>query len=234
MGVQSAAPERRKLKRPRLATALALLLGFLLYLYAPMPAPQVAPATPGDCVELHLWTNGFHTDIAAPAEIFPAAHPLRRLYPDARVFLIGWGEEGFYRADAFSFWRGLDAIVPPSPSVMHIAYNAPAAARYLGPIDDVAVPVSREGAARFVAYVDRTLTLDASGQPILVAPGKLVGRSSFLRARGSFHLFNVCNQWMARALRAAGLNVNARAAWMGDSLVEAARRERAAGCSRGT
>ena len=95
-----------------------------------------------------------------------------------------------------------------------------------------AIAVSREGAAAFVAYVDRTLALDAAGGAIVVAQGKLIGQSSFLRARGSFHLFNVCNQWMARALRAAGVNVNARAAWLGGGLLEEVRRERPTGCAR--
>ena len=56
--------------------------------------------------------------------------------------------------------------------------------------------------------------LDAKNAVVIVAPGKVIGRSDFLRTRGSFHLFNVCNQWLARALRAAGVDVNARAAWL--------------------
>lgn len=232
MGVPSAAliGRRTLAQRPLAASTTLVALLLMAYLFFPLPAPRVAAPSETDCIELQLWTNGFHTDIAAPAGIFPQDHPLRQLYPDARVLLIGWGEERFYRADVFNAWRGLDAIIPPSPSVMHIAYNAPDAARYLGPTDAAIIPISGEGAARLVAYVDRTLALDEGGAVQIVAPGKLIGRSSFLRARGSFHLFNVCNQWMARALRAAGVNVNARAAWMGTWLIAEARRERPAGC----
>lgn len=230
MGVPGEAAERRGLKHPRLTALAVFVFAVIVYLYFPQPAPRVTPARAGDCIELHLWTNGFHTDIAAPAAMFPDGHALRRLYPEARVFLIGWGDERFYRSDVFSIWLALDAITPPSPSVMHIAYDAPGAAAYLGPTGDAPIAVSREGAAGFVAYVDRTLALDGAGAVIPIAPGKLIGRSSFLRARGSFHLFNVCNQWMARALRAAGLNVNARAAWLGGGLLKEVRRERPAGC----
>ncbi|MBL8530359.1 MAG: DUF2459 domain-containing protein [Hyphomonadaceae bacterium] len=203
----------------------------LTYLYAPMPAPRVTAPSAGDCVELTLWSNGYHSDIGAPAEIFPQTHPLRRLYPDARSFLIGWGDEAFYRSDGTNLWLGLQALMPPSPSVLHIAYNAPAASAYLGPNDQVTIGVSREGAARFVAFVDRALVLDASGAPVRVAAGKVVGRSAFLRSRGSFHLFNVCNQWMARALRAAGVNVNARAAWLAGPLIRQARASGVAPCA---
>lgn len=231
MGVPGEALERGRLKRPRLTALAALVFAVMVYLYFPQSAPEVAAPRADDCVELHLWTNGFHTDIAAPAEIFPNSHALRRLYPEARAFLIGWGDERFYRSDVFDWGLALDAVMPPSPSVMHIAYDAPGAAAYLGPNGDAPIAVSRQGAAGFVAYVDRTLALDAEGRPEIVAPGKLIGRSAFLRARGSFHLFNVCNQWMARALRAAGLHVNARAAWLGGGLLKEVRRERPHVCS---
>ncbi len=236
MGVPGEAAERGKLKRPRLAALAALSFCLLVYVYGPSTPPAVAAPSEGDCVELHLWTNGFHSDIAAPAAIFPANHPLRRLYPQADSFLIGWGEESFYRSDVFRLELAFDAIVPPSPSVMHVVADAGRAQAYLGPreqLQEAVVAISREGAAGFVAYLDRTLALDAAGMPIVVTPGKVGGRSSFLRARGSFHLFNVCNQWMARAVRAAGVNVNSRAAWMGDWLVREVQRERPGGCASG-
>jgi uncharacterized protein (TIGR02117 family) len=202
---------------------MLLAVGVIVYLYAPIPAPRAAPPAEGDCVELHLWSNGYHSDIGAPAAIFPAEHPLRQLYPDAESFLIGWGEQAFYYSDGTDLWLGVDALIPPSPSVMHVAYNAAPSSAYLGPNDDTVVAVSRDGAERFVAFIDRALVLDENGEPVHIAAGKVVGRSVFLRTRGSFHLFNVCNQWMARALRAAGVNVNARAAWMAGPLIAQVR-----------
>jgi uncharacterized protein (TIGR02117 family) len=231
MGVSGEAVERRGLSRRPLAASVTLAATLLFaYLYLPVPAPRVAAPSDGDCVELHLYSNGFHSDIGAPAEIFPEDHPLRRLFPQARSFLIGWGDQRFYYSDGANLLLGLDAIVPPSPSVLHVAYNAGPSSAYLGPNDDMAIGVSRAGAARFVAYVDRALVLDANGDPIRTSDGKVVGRSAFLRTRGSFHLFNVCNQWMARALRAAGVDVNARAAWLAGPLIRQVRRSGRGGC----
>lgn len=200
------------------------------YLYLPIPAPRARAPSPGDCLLLHLYSNGYHSDIGAPASMFPADHPLRRLYPDARSFLIGWGDERFYYSDGSDLFVAVDALFPPSPSVLHVAYNAGPSSAYLGPNDDSDVTVSREGAAAFVAYIDRALVLDASGQVVLTHPGKVIGRSSFLRTRGSFHLFNVCNQWMARALRAAGIDVNARAAWLAGPLIRQVRKTGRTSC----
>lgn len=225
MGVSSeTADRRRSLKRPIAATASALAFALLVYLYGPLPPPAVPPPSPADCVELHLFSNGFHTDIGAPATIFPENHPLRRLYPEAREFLIGWGEDAFYHSDGTNLWLGLDALIPPSPTVLHVTYNAPYEAAYLGPNDETAVAISHQGADRFVAYIDTYLVVNSRGGAVVVSPGKVTGRSSFLRTRGSFHLFNVCNQWMARAIRAAGVDVNARAAWLAGGLLRQVRR----------
>jgi uncharacterized protein (TIGR02117 family) len=206
------------------------MFALLMYLYLPSPPPNVAPPARGDCVLLHMWSNGFHSDIGVPAEIFPAGHPLRRLFPNARSFLVGWGDQAFYYSDGTDLWLGLDALIPPSPSVMHVAYNAAPSSAYLGAKDDTPVAVSHAGAAALVAYFDRALVLDARGRPIITSTGKVVGRSYFLRARGSFHLFNVCNQWLARALRAAGVDVNARAAWLAGGLVSQVRESGRAAC----
>lgn len=178
----------------------------------------MAQASGDDCVELWVWSNGYHSDIGAPADIFSEDHPLRRLYPNARSFLIGWGDEAFYLSDGSNLWLGVDALIPPSPSVLHLAPEARAAKRYFGPNEEHAVGVSREGAAAFVAYVDAALALDGAGAPIRVARGKLPN-AVFVRSTSSFHLFNVCNHWMARALRAAGVDINARTPWFAGSLM---------------
>lgn len=217
-------------RRPLAATLTLLFVGIFAYLYAPIPAPNVAPPMAGDCIELHLYSNGYHSDIGAPASIFPENHPLRRLYPDAESFLIGWGDQAFYYSDGTNLWLGLDALIPPSPSVFHIAYNAGPSSAYLSPNDETAIAVSHEGAQRFVTFIDRFLVLDAAGNPIRTSDGKVIGRSSFLRSRGSFHLLQVCNQWMARALRAAGVDVNARAAWLAGPLIRQVRKVQPISC----
>ncbi|MEZ5970274.1 MAG: DUF2459 domain-containing protein [Hyphomonadaceae bacterium] len=221
-------------RRPLSAAALVLVVSLLAYLYGPVPAPNVPAPIGRDCVELHLYSNGYHSDIGAPASIFPPDHPFRRMYPNARSFLIGWGDQAFYYSDGTNLWLGLDALIPPSPSVFHVAYNAGPSSAYLGPNDDTGIAVSQEGARRFVAFIDRFLVLDADGNPIKTSDGKVIGRSAFLRSRGSFHLLQVCNQWMARALRAAGVNVNARAAWLAGPLVRQVRSVQPTSCVSAT
>ncbi|HVZ98725.1 MAG TPA: DUF2459 domain-containing protein [Caulobacterales bacterium] len=218
------------MKRPHALLAGCAAMALAAYLYVPLPPPDIPPARADDCVILHLWSNGYHSDLGVPAAALPTDHPLRMLFPRANTLLIGWGEQAFYYSDGRNLWLGLDAIVPPSPSVMHVVAGAEAGSAYLGPTADVRLAVSREGAASLGEYLRRALVLDGRGRVIVTTPGKVIGASYFLRARENFHLFNVCNHWMARALRAAGLNINWRDKWLGGPLVAAARRAAPAAC----
>ena len=57
------------MRRPLLWGFSAAAAALLTYLYIPLPGPNVPPASAGDCVELHLYSNGYHSDLAAPASL---------------------------------------------------------------------------------------------------------------------------------------------------------------------
>jgi len=212
---------------------LCAALALAAYLYVPLPERRVPPAQAGDCVLLHLWTNGFHTDLGMPAEALPASHPLRRLFPQAQSLLIGWGEQSFYYSDGRNLWLAARAMFPSNATVMHVVEGADTGVAYLGPTEDATVAVSREGAQHLADYLRDALALDDQGRAIINTHGKVIGASYFLRARGNFNLFYVCNHWMARALRAAGLDINWRDKWLGGPLVEAAHRAAPSACPAG-
>jgi uncharacterized protein (TIGR02117 family) len=218
------------MKHKRAAAAALIACSLLGYLFAPLPAPAAARASAGDCLTMRMWSNGFHSDIGVPMAALPTDHPLRTLYPRSEMLLIGWGEQSFYYSDGTNLWLALDALMPPSPSVMHVGDDAETDARYLGPNAEATFAISREGAASLADFLAHALALDESGGVIVTSPGKLIGHSVFLRARENFHLFNVCNHWMARALRVAGIDVNARTPWLASGLIEQARRAAPAAC----
>jgi hypothetical protein len=218
------------MKRPRAAIAATALAALLGYLFWPLPAPPSTPPSPGDCVEFELWSNGFHTDLALPAALLGPEHPIRALFPDAQSFIIGWGDEAFYRSDGRDVLAGLAALVPPSQSTVHVIADTRDVRAYFVPHSRAVIAISRAEAQRLADFIAAEIAIDQAGAPIVIVPGKLEGRSLFLRGRTGFHAFNVCNHWMARALRAAGLDVNARAAWFGGPLVEDARRHAAGAC----
>jgi uncharacterized protein (TIGR02117 family) len=202
-----------------------------LCLVSACASPKAPPPTPGDCTTIRLWTNGFHVNLAMGAELFEEAHPLRKLFPDATHFLIGWGERDFYIAAEAGVWLALKAITPPSPAVMQvIAAGEPVEDRIWPGRDVVTIAISETGAKALARSIADHVKYDDNGEPIVLARGRVEGGSLFLAARGGFHLFNMCNHWTAARLREAGIPVSARISFTAGGLMRAAKRKTEAEC----
>ncbi len=206
----------------------ALAFWFWTGTQPPLGAPR---ASADDCVDVQIWSNGWHASFGLEAARLPPAHPLRRLYPGARHFLVGWGDADFYRSDGTDLARGLKALLPGGATTVHVIAAASPVADTFIPAQLAAVGLSHAGAAQLAEALADSLARDAAGDAIPIAPGQHGGGSRFLAGRGEFNLFNVCNQWAARVLRQAGVGVNAAWVYRGDWLV--AQVERAApSCTR--
>jgi uncharacterized protein (TIGR02117 family) len=189
----------------RALSATLIALGLLAC--AATPEPQRPSA--GDCLEIGVYSNGFHTSLTLPSEALNADHPLRRLFPDARWLVIGWGDEDFFREPGGgTVGQGVRAIFPGGPTVLHVIALDVAPERYFAADDAPHAAVTRAGAAQLARYIDQEIVRSLEGDAVVVAPGQHPGRSYFLRARDeTFSLFNNCNHWAARGLRAAGLPI---------------------------
>lgn len=190
------------------AIRLGALLGAIIFVcWATNPSMEAPRATDGDCTTIHVSDNGWHTSLYVPAAAFPRDHPFRKTFAWAEWFHIGWGDEGFFR-DGPSIWRGVDAIIPPSPSVVHvIALNRPP----MEVFSERSVPVSlsRSGQEQLVDLLTQTLAFDHAGSEILLSDGHYPQVSAFYRASPSYHAFHTCNQWTAGILRKSGVEINA-------------------------
>lgn len=200
-------------------------------LAAACASPVGAPPSPGDCATIRLWSNGWHANLALRADVLGDKHPLRNLFPEAEYFLIGWGERDFYMADDAGVWKGLKAIVPPSPTVIHvIAADRPVEDTLWRPRELIEFAVSETGAKRMVESIAALIVRDESGAPVILSQGRVAGASYFLAARGNFHLFNMCNHWAARRLREAGVRVSPGVSFTAAGLIGAVRRKAPASC----
>jgi Protein of unknown function (DUF2459) len=94
---------------------------------------------------------------------------------------------------------------PGNPSVLHLVgvKNDPRA--MFANSELVPIGLSDAEFARVAAVLDSTFARrNDSVTPQELGPG-LYGTSLFFRANDAFHLFNVCNHWIARVLDAAGI-----------------------------
>lgn len=131
---------------------------------------------------------------------------------DVQAVEIGWGDEGFYRATEYTVGLAAEALLLPTPSVIH-AVLLPKPAEENFPWSDISVFwTDQAGYQRLLDFVDRTFAKGSDGRLVTLGPG-IYGRSTFYRARGSFHFPKSCNYWVASALKEAGAPI-----WVGSAI----------------
>ena len=201
-----------------LAVATVVLLGLTL-VTARRGNPDLYPPAPGaDSVEIFLVNHGYHTGIVLPRAAASDVGEHRGLaaliaitarFAAFSSLEIGWGDEGFYRLartiDDVTVPLALRALFwPGNPSVIHVVGVNESPAMVFVKADVVPIRVSADGFARMLALLDATFARTPHGELLDLGPG-LYGTSLFYRAVGAFHVFNVCNHWVARLLDAAGI-----------------------------
>ena len=156
---------------------------------------------------IQVASNGWHTAIVVPAPALADTGLLPEAddFPDAAFFEFGWGDRVYYPAEEKTLGMTLSAALVPTPAVMHMAglVAAPRDGSNAGR-EVVSVALTEAGFLNLVEALAAEFERPAGGRAASVARGLYPG-SRFYNAHGGFHLFNTCNTWTARMLRAAGV-----------------------------
>jgi len=190
---------------------------------APLP-PVAPPDTPRSGAFVYLISHGWHVGIAVERrEVSPAIWPESAEFSGLRYLEVGWGDADYYPAAHGTIGLALKAAFSSKGSVLHVAaFDAPLPEFFAGS-KIIEVPLSRRGLEDLARFIRSTYVLDASGRPIMVAPG-IYGHSAFYRATGRYRLQDNSNNWTARALAVAGCPIDAAGAITAGSVMHAARR----------
>ena len=168
----------------------------------PLPSGDDGPRTRA----IQVTSNGWHTAIVvpAPAVVATGLLPEAADFPDAAFLEFGWGDRTYYPAKEKTLGMTLSAALFPTPAVMHMAGHAAAPAGGSSGQEVVPVALTEAGFRSLVEAIAETFERPSGGRTEAVSPG-LYPDSLFYHARGEFHLFNTCNTWTARMLRAGGV-----------------------------
>jgi uncharacterized protein (TIGR02117 family) len=212
----------RPLARRVLLAAAAAIVAFVaaaLVTARPGDPNLYPPAAATSTVEIFVVNHGYHTGIVLPQAATAVVGERRSLaaltavtsrFAEFPFLEIGWGDEGFYRSaptiSAVTVPMALRALFRPgNPSVLHVVGVSGNPLAVFANSELVPIRLSTEGFASMLTMVDATFArTDRAELPPDLGPG-LYGPSLFYRAVGAFHIFNVCNHWVARLLDAAGV-----------------------------
>jgi uncharacterized protein (TIGR02117 family) len=177
------------------------------------------PAAGAPTTEIHVVSHGYHAGIIIPRTSLheqasrrgrAALGAVATRFAGFERLEIGWGDEGFYREvptiGDLNVSLALRALLRPgNPSVLHVVGMSGDPRAAFVNSDLVRLELSAAGFDKLAEKLDASFARDPAGLlPEPLGPG-LYGTSLFFRANGAFHLFNVCNHWVASLLDAAGV-----------------------------
>jgi uncharacterized protein (TIGR02117 family) len=192
---------------PRIALALIVIVQALTGCASQGPNRLAAEAPPPGIRSVFVVAHRYHTGLAFHARDVPeAAWPARRDHPEAEFVVYGWGARDYYPRDDPGVSLALRALFTPSPSTLNVMPIAGSLPRTFLDSEIVELRVPDAGFQRMVDFVRETYELDAQGRAIPI-PSGVRHQGRFYASPGTFHAFENCNTWVARALARAGLPV---------------------------
>jgi uncharacterized protein (TIGR02117 family) len=120
---------------------------------------------------------------------------------------IGWGDEEFYQSPGFDSGLAFKALFYATPSTLRVEGINLQKKEYFN-LSEIVIElnVTDEQFKKICNYINKTFYKNDYCESVILnrnAKDKII----FYKAVGSYHLFNTCNTWLARALREAGIEI---------------------------
>jgi uncharacterized protein (TIGR02117 family) len=185
---------------------------------APAPSESESRKT------IYLVSHGWHAGIVLRrADIPDSVWPERGGFPDTDYLEVGWGDMDYYQTPDPHVGLILKAALLPTSSVLHIVGFNGSVPAYFPYSEIIGIELSSAGFEHLSRTIAASFATDEAGNTTSLGPG-LYGNSRFYLSREIYHLFNTCNVWTARALRAGGLPITPARAITVENLMSQARK----------
>ncbi len=210
------------MKPPERLRGLRLAASFLAFLFILNAcASQTTHREAVACESLqvlYVVRHGGHTGIVVSrGDLVKLLPPLARDIGHEGNVEIGWGEERYYQAGTGTVGLALRAALWPNSSVLQVVPFTGPPRSYFPQSEVVEVRVEKAGYAEALAFIAGSFTRTPDGGVARLGPSQY-GNGWFYRAEGSFHLFNTCNTWAARAIEKTGYPVSSTLTLTAESL----------------
>jgi uncharacterized protein (TIGR02117 family) len=189
------------------------------------PPRGLFPPGPDEAIKsIYLVSHGWHAGIVVKRADIPRGIWLQHNeFPEAEYLEVGWGDKDYYMTPEPHFGITLKAGLFPTASVLHIVGFRGSVTRYFPNSEVIRVDLSEAGFERLCAYLENSYARDDTGLSRPLGPS-LYGQGRFYLSKESYHAFNTCNVWTARALRNAGCPITPAATLTVDTLMTRALR----------
>lgn len=184
--------------------AFIVLMSVLQFACASPPKDLFPPGPNEPSKIVYLVSHGWHAGIVVKrADIPPGIWPQHNEFPEAEYLEVGWGDMDYYMTPRPHLGITLKAGLFPTASVLHIVGFRGSVTRYFPYSEVIRIELSEVGFQRLCNYLENSYARDEVGLSQPLGPS-LYGDGQFYLSRETYHVFNTCNVWTARALHNAG------------------------------
>jgi len=190
-----------------------------------MPVKEgFAPIAGEHLKTIWLVSHGWHAGIVLrTADIPENEWPISENFLGAEYLEVGWGDRDYYQTPNPHLGITLMAALLPTDSVLHIVGFNEQVTAYFPYSEIIKIDLPAANFKHLVRAIVNSFARNKTGDNIPLGSG-LYGNSHFYLSQESYHLFNTCNVWTARALRAAGPPITPATVIRVESLMSRARR----------
>ncbi len=182
-----------------------LCIAFAISACSSTPLSCKPATTAGDVV--YVVEHGWHAEIGIPIEeLDKNLQFYRKIFPDARVIMFGYGKKTFFTAPPETISEYFLGPFPGSAVIHTVGIRVTPIEAY-SPEDTSILKLSPGGKQALSAYIWKDLAKDIAGKPYVVARSNNPD-GLFYAAQSQYNLFHTCNSWTADALHAAGLHLS--------------------------
>ena len=176
------------------------------FLAACSTSPPIPTDSSAKIHSVRVVSNGWHTSIVVGRDDVIATGLLLEAgdFPHSAFLEIGWGDREYFPAKEPTFGMALKAAFWATPAVIHLA-GYPGSPEYSNQ-DVERLLMTQDGYRRMISAISNAFIRSDRGRADPFSPG-LYWNSYFYDAQGDFYLFNTCNTWAARMLRAGGVDL---------------------------
>ncbi len=169
---------------------------------------------------VYLVSHGWHAGIVVKRSDIPDA--VWPELPMSKFLEVGWGDRDYYQTPDPHWGITLKAALLPTESVLHIVAFDGSVLAYFPHSEIIEIQLSEPGFERLSRHISASFAKGAAGKNIPLGPG-LYGVSQMYLSTETYHLFNTCNVWTARAIKEAGCPITPALTITVDSLMSRAR-----------
>lgn len=189
-----------------LTVAFLYILSALLFSW--IPKHRKFRNTPHG-IEIYIISNGVHADFVLPVKHMAEswwniidANSFAMSKSEIEYFGFGWGDKGFYldtpNWGELKLKTAVNAMLLPSSTLMHVkAFDqVPTDQKHM-----IKLTLDAWQFSKLCYYISNSFYQDKFMQSILLPRKGYTSNDNFYVAKGSYHAFNTCNNWVSKGLR---------------------------------